>query len=665
MTADSLFAAAVDGIHVLPVLHDRLEAADAVLRAFEVFDPDAVAVEIPSSLERAWLRGVARLPSISALMYETASDETVVLTVHPGDALAEASRSALERGLPIACADLDVDGYGDWRDAVPDSYAIFRLGPGRVHRLFAQSPRLSDRLDAAREASMAFHARRLRAAGASRLLLVCGMHHATGVARALEVEQAVPLTPPVRKNVRLVHLHPESLGEVMAEPPFYLAAYESRRRGLPPVSAEAPAPAGRSYGPYRVLSAGLGDSPGRIEASIARAARHAARGPWPWDRRPRGDAAGPVDRLKLQWALLREAEDALLAAAPDEKVERWQLRHLARFSRNLASLSGGLLADLHDLLAAARGTVSDNFAWELHRLATAYPLQAERASDLPTARLRAEEIFRGIRRIRLIRRLRRPKSRGLENLLRRRRRDERWPGEWLQAFDENSICSFPPEDLRVEEFGRYLKRKGISVLSEERSRAVPFTTSILDGIDLRETIRHRGEGRIWVRENGRSPGGVGSVVVIFDEDAAGEERFPYRLSWLGEHEQESDMAFYATAPEQAIVGPGICRATYGGFLLSYPPGRLGDIWSDPDYRMAETKGEVLLLAALDYSVERIVVHAAPRPPRAILQQLAARIDRKILHVPLGTLSPGTIRRIRVMHILSGRERRADAKEYIW
>ena len=98
-----------------------------------------------------------------------------------------------------------------------------------------------------------------------------------------------------------------------------------------------------------------------------------------------------------------------------------------------------------------------------------------------------------------------------------------------------------------------------------------------DGIDVRETIRHWSEGKIYVRELGRVPGEVGSLVVIFDED---EERYPYLQTWLGEHDQESDMAFFCTDPTQGVVGPGICRTTYGGFLLSYPPQRILDVWSD-------------------------------------------------------------------------------------
>jgi hypothetical protein len=92
---------------------------------------------------------------------------------------------------------------------------------------------------------------------------------------------------------------------------------------------------------------------------------------------------------------------------------------------------------------------------------------------------------------------------------------------------------------------------------------------------------------------------------------------------------------------------------------------LGDVWNDADYRFAETKPEVLLLAALDYSRERVVVHVAPRPPRAVFHEIAARLDHRILHLPIGTLSPATLRKIRVMHVLSGHAKREIAKDYLW
>ena len=77
------------------------------------------------------------------------------------------------------------------------------------------------------------------------------------------------------------------------------------------------------------------------------------------------------------------------------------------------------------------------------------------------------------------------------------------------------------------------------------------------------------------------------------------------------------MAFYATYPFDRLVGPGIGRGEYGGFLMSLPARRMYDVWRDPDYDFAETKSERLLLAGLDYSLQRYVVYVAAKPPRSI------------------------------------------------
>ena len=68
-------------ITVLPVLHQRLEFADCVRSVMRETRFDAVAVEVPSSLESTWLRAIDRLPAISALLYENAKDQTIFLPV--------------------------------------------------------------------------------------------------------------------------------------------------------------------------------------------------------------------------------------------------------------------------------------------------------------------------------------------------------------------------------------------------------------------------------------------------------------------------------------------------------------------------------------------------------------------------------------------------------
>ncbi|MDQ6665595.1 MAG: hypothetical protein M3Z23_14535 [Acidobacteriota bacterium] len=367
-----------------------------------------------------------------------------------------------------------------------------------------------------------------------------------------------------------------------------------------------------------------------------------------------------VDRLAVQSAVLREAEK-LYEANAGERVAHWQRRLLARYSRNLAVAGRELAASLFDLTVAARSIVDDNYAWEVWETAGKYPFQ-KIASDIPTVKISGDEVWLGTRKIRLRRRIPSKKRRLRPVGLKPRKKEER-PGEWASELNGDSICSYPPEDLIIEDYGRYLKKKGKSILSEESARTEPFTTSLLDGIDLRETIRNWHEGKIYVRHFDKIQGEVGSVIVIFDEDR--DDRYSYQTTWLGEHQNESDMAYYSTHPFDHLVGPGIGRGEYGGFLMSLPARRMYDVWRDPDYDFAETKSERLLLAGLDYSLQKFVVYVAAKPPRTVFRDIAARSGRTIVYIPIGQLSPVTLKKIRVVHVLDGYDKRKVAKEYLW
>jgi hypothetical protein len=295
-------------------------------------------------------------------------------------------------------------------------------------------------------------------------------------------------------------------------------------------------------------------------------------------------------------------------------------------------------------------------------MANRFSVQQTEDPPLETLNVSGEQVWLRTRKLRIRRRLPRMKQRQKPAGLKARNR-EKFAGEWARETHGLSICSYPPEDVVIENYGRFLKRYAKAAVSEERSRVEPFTTSILDGIDLRETIRNWREGRLYVRELGKFSGEVGAVVIIFDEDRS--DRYTYLTTWLGEHQNESDMAFYSTEPFQHIVGPGIGRAEYGGLLMTLPPRRLYDVWSDSDYDTAETKAERLLMAGLDYSMERHVIYVAGKPPRSHFRHLAARVNRKIVYIPLGQLSPAKLKKIRVVHVLDSYERREQAKEFIW
>jgi hypothetical protein len=189
----------------------------------------------------------------------------------------------------------------------------------------------------------------------------------------------------------------------------------------------------------------------------------------------------------------------------------------------------------------------------------------------------------------------------------------------------------------------------------------------MDGIDIRETIKDWPRNKIYVKENRPLRGKVGSVVIIFDPDlpdSGGKEAFPWRVTWLGEHDQESDMSFYSTPAGDVMDGPGISKCQYGGFMLTYPPMRVFDIWRDTFFDFARNKPERLLMAAIDYSEERHIVCVAADPPSGWCQSMAAKLGKKIIYLPIGIFSPVTLKKIRNFHVLDGHHVRKYASQYV-
>jgi hypothetical protein len=68
------------------------------------------------------------------------------------------------------------------------------------------------------------------------------------------------------------------------------------------------------------------------------------------------------------------------------------------------------MAGVYDLAVAARSIVDDNYGWDVWQMANRYLAQQE-VSQLETVRLSASEIWINTKRLRIRRRLPRPKQR--------------------------------------------------------------------------------------------------------------------------------------------------------------------------------------------------------------------------------------------------------------
>lgn len=638
-------------VHPIPIVHYSLEFACAVRTAFERIKPDALAVELPPTLLEVVQKGVRRLPEMSVVLYQNQEGETIYLPIEPADPFAEAIRSALEANIPVYFVDLDLEQYPYHRDYLPDTYAAHRLGTQSYYKIYekevlAREP--SDPISHRREAAMAYRLQSL-ALNHNRILFVCGLAHVEGVRKAFALRQTTPLEKTRRTGITLFNLHPDDLAEISTEYPFLASVYEYMRGNLPPEPDMAMYSVQKKAGSLSLLRGGKKECTEEeaLDASIRWTAHHLP--------------TGAVDRQLVSLRLFDQAAKHYQQDTGEE-VALWQKKAFFRFSRNYAMMDSRLVPDFFQLIVSARGCIDDNFCYALWRLGGFYPWQKADAA-IPTMRMNASMLWLGTRKISIRKRLRHVKHRKGYAPQKRRIREQH-SGQWLDGFDDPFICSYPPEDLAVENYGMFLRAKGNYVLASDEAVTRPLETSILDGIDIRETVRHAHEGKIYVKESRRVKGGVGSVVVIFDEEDRGEE-YPFSMTWLGEHDQESDMAFYATDPGQHIVGPGISRCTYGGFVMTYPPRRLADVWSDPEYDWTQSKAERLLVAGLEYSLEKHVVYVAKRLPRSFIKQLASRWGKRIVYIPISQFSPIKLKKIRVLHVLAGKDKRELARDYIW
>lgn len=599
-------------IHAVPITHYQMETAAQVRKAFLEIKPDCVAVELPETMSLQFQHAASRLPDISIVITYNQDNTPVYFMCEPCDAAFEGLRSALEAQIPAFCIDLDVDTYPDVRENIPDAYAIQRVGLKFYYEAYKKIALAHDRhfnlQDEKRELVMA---RRLKELSLSydRILFIGGMAHIERVLKLVDRSSFPTIAHTKREAIQLCTLTEESCRDVMAEFGWISKNYEEQRQ----------------------------------EFGLEKKSEF------------------PPDRQKLIFRLYKVASERYTQETGNP-FPGYNLRNIMKFVRNYALIEQRLMPDLFQLLTAAKGCVDHNYAYEVWNLATDYPYR-HNVDGLPEIDLSIEDVWGNSK---LIRFHLREKGRK-RSMLQHRRKDRTQfrfspPGPF-------SICSYPPEDIKIERFGDFLKKKGIQLLSEEGARTVPFTTSLEDGIDTKETIRHWHEKKLYIKAKGKPPGGVGSVVVIFDEDAPNEgqpfeEKFPWKTTWLGEHNQESDMAFYATHLANQVVGPGISRCEYGGFLMSYPPRRMFDVWSDSDYASCRTKSEVLLMAAIDYAVQPTVVYVAPHPPRSRLKRFAQRFGKKIVYIPIGQLSPVTLNKLRAFHVLDGHDKRLIADEYI-
>lgn len=337
------------------------------------------------------------------------------------------------------------------------------------------------------------------------------------------------------------------------------------------------------------------------------------------------------------------------------------LRQCLKYIRNLTLMDRRMTPDLYTISIAAQQILGDQYAVHLIETARDYPFEEdlglqEVTLGIDQARLPGDEIVSIVSRLpgpplvwRSLKLQRRPV----------RQEMERWKTQW----NPYSQCSWPPEDKLIESFRTRVVDRARAIIGADLARSEKFTTSIKDGIDIRETIRHWYDGDIYIKVTPPSTGLIDCCVMLFDLHAD-PQSYPWRTTWFAEHAEESTLAFYATDFREQFVGPGIALATYGGAMFIYPPVAIPDIWSDPRLEFAQGLEDRLVAAACLHARQRQIALLSPQPPNSAMRQIARRFRRSLVHIPLSQFNDALVQQLRMVHVLNGKEVRSFASHFI-
>ncbi len=337
------------------------------------------------------------------------------------------------------------------------------------------------------------------------------------------------------------------------------------------------------------------------------------------------------------------------------------LSQCLKYIRNLTLMERYFTPQLATIVTAAKQIAGDGYAMHVLETAKAYEFRPE--LELPSARIGINEMSlpgEGIFEIQ--NRLPGPPI-VWKSIKLTPRPDQTKRRDWKQSWTPASQCSWPPEDERVENFRQTVFDRAKQVMGQDLAKTEKFTSSIKDGIDIRDTVRHWYDGDIYVKVLPPNRGNLDCAVMLFDSPADPRD-YPWRTTWFAEHQNESTLAFFATDFRDEPVGPGICHATYGGALFLYPPIGIPDIWSDRSLDFTTTLEERLLAAACKYSSCPHIALVSPGPPGRAWRFLAKRYKKTWVHLPLSRFSDQTIQQLRIVHVLNGKQIRSYAADFI-
>lgn len=642
-----------DSIAVLPVIHGSGQFALTVRRWMLEQDFDCIAVPLPESFRESTEAAILDLPRPSIVIQKAGtgftrpnfesdytplgvdanedpdapdSDPASYVPIDPCQPVIMAIRAAMGEHIPRVYVDLETNPFLPFSSVMPDPYAVRQVTAERFAAAVLPSlPRPSDRQTRSRILHMAHRLAELETRY-NRILYVTSILHWPWIREAytesfsrqaanksessnqVDIPEHDEVSPPQRYSI-----DPRTLMFLFGELPYITGLYERARSELED------------------------DEDLQIDGvkELLIAARTSYRG-----------------ELK-QFA---------------RRITPLHLSKCLQYLRNLSLMSRRMTPDLITIVTAAQQIMGDQYALHVAQLANQYSYANVPEDDSASTEL--EEVKLGIDQARLpdgelvsmVNRLPGPPIcwRTLE-LKRKPSPPEK--SRWKYQWNPFSQCSYPPEDERIENFRTRVFDRAKAIIGNDLARTEKFTTSVKDGIDIRDTLRHWYDRQIYVKVIPPSRGTLDACVMLFDSPSDPRD-YAWRTTWFAEHKDESTLAFYATNFAEEMVGPGIGLSRYGGAMFLYPPVMIPDIWMDPRLDFAETLEERLIAAACLHANGRQIALLSALPPGGGWKKLARRHKRSLVHVPLNSFSDEQVQQLRMVHVLNGREVRSYAEEFI-
>ena len=628
-------------VTVLPVVHGSGDFAVEVRRMMLSHSFDCLAVPLPPSFQREVEDAVERLPEISVVLQccsphafsnagefsesldhnddfgtdefeDNVSDEESIrrgsyVPIDPCQPVIAALRIAEQEHMARAFIDIEDDDYVPVTDVLPDPYALKRVSAEQFGAAVLSAVYLPEQESHVRRLHwMANELHRLTKAHSS-ILFVCSVLDWPWIRDAFQSVVDRPAEPTDSTELPQTYAVAQRTSMFMlGELPFITGLYEKARAEL--------------------------DDDENLSVDGVKTLLLAARDRY---RKEFGRRARPIT-------------PQLLSA-------------LLKYTRNLSLMERRFTPDLYTLITAARQIAGDQYAIHLAETAREYPYG--QTGDLPELRFGVDRVeLPDLTTVAAVSRL--PGHPTVWRSCQLNARPERRQQvQWQKTWNPFGQCSWPPEDVGIERFRTHIKDTALNMLGNDLARTEKFSSSMKDGLDIRETLRNWHTGDLFVRVYPPARGDLDCVVMLFDSPADPRD-YPWRITWHAENHDESTLSLFATDFTQETVGPGIALARYGGCMFLFPPRPIPDVFHDPRFDFTDTLEERLLAAGLYHSREKHVAVMSHAQPGAGWRRLAKKHKKKLIHVPMGKFGSATIEKLRMFHVLNGQQVRSYASEFI-